>query len=149
MGYTYAAGSLQEPAALKAEAAPATKVVHVTGVNRAAIRGSFLVSVFANIGDQRIHVGTEAVLSRWSVQSCANCQTHLEVKASFNLSPDHQQLLGANVSSADQYDVVISTRDDNFNAEIANRILPKPETFLAAPVDAPQSRKQTVRLSIR
>jgi tyrosinase len=149
LGYTYAPGSLQEPAALKAEAAPATKVVHVTGVNRAAIRGSFLVSVFANIGDQRIHVGTEAVLSRWSVQSCANCQTHLEVKASFNLSPDHQQLLGANVSSADQYDVVISTRDDNFNAEIANRIPPKPETFLAAPVDAPQSRKQTVRLSIR
>jgi len=53
----------------------------VSGINRAPIRGSFLVSVFGNVGGERVHLGTEAVLSRWNVQYCANCQTHLEVKA--------------------------------------------------------------------
>jgi tyrosinase len=113
------------------------------------MRGSFLVSLFANIGDQRVHVGTEAVLSRWSVQSCANCQTHLEVKTSFSLSPDHQRLLGANLSSPDQYDVVITSRDDTFNAEIANNVPTQSEPSLLRSADAGQPRKQTVRLSIR
>jgi tyrosinase len=108
-----------------------------------------LVSLFANIDGQRVHVGTEAVLSRWSVQSCANCQTHLEVKASFSLSPDHQRLLGTNLSSPDQYEVVITSRDDTFNAEIANNKLIKSESSLVRSADEAQPRKQTVRLSIR
>jgi tyrosinase len=57
----------------------------VSGINRAPIRGSFLVSVFGNVGGERVHLGTEAVLSRWNVQYCANCQTHLEVKAVFGV----------------------------------------------------------------
>ena len=149
LGYTYGPGSLQEVAALKTEAAPATKVVHVSGVNRASMRGSFLVSLFANIDGQRVHVGTEAVLSRWSVQSCANCQTHLEVKASFSLSPDHQRLLGTNLSSPDQYEVVITSRGDTFNAEIANNKLVKSEPSLVRSADEAQPRRQIVRLSIR
>jgi tyrosinase len=149
LGYTYGPGSLQEVAALKTEAAPTTKVVHVSGVNRASNRGSFLVSLFANIDGQRVHVGTEAVLSRWSVQSCANCQTHLEVKASFSLSPDHQRLLGTNLSSPDQYEVVITSRDDTFNAEIANNKLATSEPSFVRSADEAQPRKQTVRLSIR
>ena len=149
LGYTYGPGSLQEAAALKTEAAPATKVVHVSGVNRASMRGSFLVSLFANIDGQRVHVGTEAVLSRWSVQSCANCQTHLEVKASFSLSPDHQRLLGTNLSSPDQYEVVITSRGDTFNAEIANNKLVKSEPSLVRSADEAQPRRQIVRLSIR
>ena len=62
-----------------------SKVICVSGINRAPIRGSFLISAFANMSGKRYHVGNEAVLSRWNVQYCANCQTHLEVKAFFGL----------------------------------------------------------------
>ena len=84
LGYTYGPGSLTETesAAVAAENA-ATKVVRISGVNRAPIRGSFLISAFARVGGKRVHLGTHGVLSRWSVQGCANCQTHLEVKAHF------------------------------------------------------------------
>ena len=87
LGYTYGPGSLENLATPHAavDAPVAAKAVHVSGLNRAPIRGSFLVSAFANIGGKRYHVGTEAVLSRWSVKYCANCQTHLEVKTVFPL----------------------------------------------------------------
>jgi tyrosinase len=80
LGYTYSSGSLTGigPAPAPPDSAPA-KVVTVSGINRAPAPGSFLVSVYANVGDQRVHLGTEAVLSRWNTQYCANCQTHLEV----------------------------------------------------------------------
>ena len=58
-----------------------TKMVRVAGINRAQIRGSFLVSTFAVIDSERHLIGTEAVLSRWNVSGCANCQTHVETKA--------------------------------------------------------------------
>jgi tyrosinase len=62
--------------------------------------------VFANIGNERVRLGTEAVLSRWSVQGCANCQTHLEVKAFFGLHAfDSESIEDAT------FDVEIRTRD--------------------------------------
>ena len=82
LGFTYGAGSLDTPPAPMAlREDSSTQVIRVTGINRASIRGSFLVSSFLNVGGKKLHIGTEAVLSRWSVQGCANCQTHLEVKA--------------------------------------------------------------------
>lgn len=98
LGYSYGPGSLDtvddatrvalglEPAA-ELQAAAAAPVVHVTGINRAAIRGSFLISAFATIDGKRQHLGTEAVLSRWNVMGCANCQTHLQAGAEFSLRP--------------------------------------------------------------
>ena len=107
LGYTYDAGSLEEQAEL--EALPpghSTKVIRVFGLNRAPIRGSFLVAAFATIGGKRYHVGTEAVLSRWSVQGCANCQTHLEVKAFIGLHRfSAESLEGA------EYEIEVRTRD--------------------------------------
>jgi tyrosinase len=89
LGYTYGPGSLDtalgvEPAAELEEEAP---VVHVSGINRAAIRGSFLISAFAVVDGERQLLGTEAVLSRWDVMGCANCQTHLQAQAAFSLAP--------------------------------------------------------------
>jgi tyrosinase len=94
LGFTYSHGSLEElvegPLAVAAKEARSriTRALHVTGVNRARIRGSFLISAFAVIDGKPQHLGTEAVLSRWSVQGCANCQTHLEATATFPL-PEH------------------------------------------------------------
>jgi len=86
LGYTYAKGSLEEaPAKLAAVAGNSTKTVAITRVNRAPIRGSFVITATAVVDGERHMLGAEAVLSRWSVQGCANCQTHLEVKAFFGL----------------------------------------------------------------
>ena len=87
----------------------------VSGINRAPIRGSFLVSVFGNVGGQRVHLGTEAVLSRWNVQYCANCQTHLEVKAFVGVHASDDALRAAAPNDAlldtASYEVEIHTRD--------------------------------------
>jgi tyrosinase len=109
LGYTYGSGSLESSLTTESDAVPPGShraVVQVSGINRAPIRGSFLVSAFVTIDGQRHHLGTEAVLSRWSVQGCANCQTHLEVKAFFAL----HGLNDATASSA-AFDVEIRTRD--------------------------------------
>ena len=62
LGYTYGPGSLEAPAAVAALAAApghSTKVVRVAGINRAAIRGSFLISAFATIDGKKQLLGTE------------------------------------------------------------------------------------------
>ncbi len=123
LGYTYSIGSLDKPdwssesAVLMAVEAPA-KQIRVTGINRAPIKGSFLVSVFATDSNGKKHlIGTEGVLSRWNVQACANCQTHLEVRAAFDLPHSvNEQLEGA------QYDVEIRTRDGVLNDDTAMTI---------------------------
>lgn len=109
LGYTYGPGSLEKASKLllvETEPTRSRKKLHVSGINRAAIRGSFLISAFANVGGKRHHIGTEAVLSRWSVQGCANCQTHLEAQAHFGLSAfTDEDLKHAN------YEIEIRTRD--------------------------------------
>jgi tyrosinase len=115
LGFTYGPGSLEEAPTLAAAAAAPSHVVAVTGINRAPIRGSFLVSVFGNVGGQRVHLGTDAVLSRWNVQYCANCQTHLEVKSFVNVPASGHAALAATtpeaLASTASYDVEIHTRD--------------------------------------
>ncbi|TRX35540.1 hypothetical protein FNW52_10905 [Flavobacterium sp. ZT3R18] len=41
---------------------------------------------------KKCNIGTEAVLSRWNSKYCANCQTHIEVKAHFELPVKEEQL---------------------------------------------------------
>lgn len=99
LGYTYGPGSLEDHAmfaALRPDE-DASRMVRIGGIDRGKIRGSFLISAFAHVDGQRQHLGTEAVLSRWHVDGCANCQTHLEAKATISLHgmqaaavPDHQ-----------------------------------------------------------
>ncbi len=88
LGFTYGPGSLDETdktMLLQAKKSYNTKVIKVSRINKAPISGSFMVSAFVTLGGEKLHLGTEAVLSRWNSQYCANCQTHLEVKAFFEL----------------------------------------------------------------
>lgn len=108
LGFTYSKGSLDdEPTqALYAKVGGSQKMIRVSRINKAPIRGSFLVSAFANIDGKRHHIGTEAVLSRWSSKYCVNCQTHLEVKAFFGLDGfDENKLASA------EYEIEIKGRD--------------------------------------
>ncbi|PFH63444.1 hypothetical protein XA68_10036 [Ophiocordyceps unilateralis] len=86
IGYTYqlpgqAPGQPQEPR-MPPKLALCPQLI-ISGVNRAAISGSFSISAWALSNDSsgpRL-VGIEPVLSRWHVSGCANCQAHLEVRA--------------------------------------------------------------------
>ncbi|KAF6823708.1 tyrosinase [Colletotrichum plurivorum] len=78
LGYTY--DSPEPP-----RAAPPSKpspILAINDVYRSDIGGSFLISAWANLETgEKVLVGTEAVLSRWHVAGCQNCQNHLEVRA--------------------------------------------------------------------
>ncbi len=116
LGYTYGPGSLDDVAAAKAmlAAAPSAPAVRVRGINRAAIRGSFLISAFANVEGKRLHLGTEAILSRWSVQGCMNCQAHLEAKAAIGLHGLSESDLGNA-----RYEVEVRTHDQVYHSSVA------------------------------
>jgi tyrosinase len=123
MGVTYSSGSLEDlsppPVAGQPPATapvPAdTKVVAVSGIDRSQHRGSFLVSLFANVGGERVHVGTQAILSRWNVEGCANCQTHLQAHAYFSVPPAGTGVLTSaargSLGAVSDYDVEITTRN--------------------------------------
>jgi tyrosinase len=112
LGYKYDHGSLEDQPPLLAAAHAPEPVhrVHVAGINRSAIRGSFLVSAFAVIGGKKQNLGTEAVLSRWHVDGCANCQTHLEVRAAIPIPT-----LAAEALQSDHVGVEVRTRDGVLN----------------------------------
>jgi len=92
LGYTYGPGSLDghtaapQPMALEAPAEP-VQTVHVAGIDRSKIRGSFLIATWADLEGKRQLIGIEPVLSRWQVAGCANCQTRLRVSADLPLPP--------------------------------------------------------------
>jgi len=58
------------------------KALVVSGINRNLIHGSYIVYVFGEVVDKdglpkQVLLDSESVLSRWHVQGCANCQTHV------------------------------------------------------------------------
>ncbi|HEX5609800.1 MAG TPA: tyrosinase family protein [Solirubrobacterales bacterium] len=86
--YTYGEGSLEDlpgPSPEQLASAAGEPKLHVSGIDRGGIRGSFLIVASAEIEGERKVIGSEAVLSRWHVGGCANCQTHLMAGASFPL----------------------------------------------------------------
>lgn len=122
LGYSYGPGSLEQPAmaAVAADAASGAKTVSVRGLNRARIRGSFLISAFATVDGVRQHIGTEAVLSRWHVDGCANCQTHIEGRAAIGT---HTLGAAAAKVTPDQIEVQVRTRDGVLGGEAQSKAM--------------------------
>lgn len=87
LGYAYGPGSLDEyaePATLSAsKSADLPLSIHVSGVDRSKVAGSFIIAAYREVNGVQQLVGVDAVLSRWTVSGCANCQTHLRVAAHF------------------------------------------------------------------
>lgn len=132
LGIVYSPGSLQEVPETKLAAAPNLRNVHISGLSRAPIQGSFVIEVYADVegnGEKEL-IGYESVLSRWNVMRCVNCQTHLEVKASFPL------LLAENAARTDasQIEVVVKKRRQD-----------GPVLFAEARAAAPQQPKVEIR----
>jgi tyrosinase len=91
LGYTYGPGSLDQYAekteamAFTADAGEPARTVHVAGLNRAKIPGSFLIALYADVDGEKRLIDVDPVLSRWNVVGCANCRNHLEAMADFRV----------------------------------------------------------------
>jgi tyrosinase len=85
LGYTYGPGSLdvyaEKGAGWSSDAIDLSQNVHVAGIDRSKVAGSFVIAAYRNVDGIQQLLGAEAVLSRWNVSGCANCQTHLRVSA--------------------------------------------------------------------
>jgi tyrosinase len=125
LGYTYGAGSLESQPALMAQGQDeTTRTVHPQGVSRAHIRGSFLISLVGEIDEKKHVLGTEAVLSRWHVDGCANCQTHLLVRPVFSLHG-----LGEEVLPKSKISVEVHIRDERQGTPALKALALKPLNF--------------------
>ncbi|KAK0642875.1 hypothetical protein B0T16DRAFT_414886 [Cercophora newfieldiana] len=87
LAYTYGPGSFDflvdavsgHGDGLEEAAPPLVTVAHVSDISRADYRGSFVIRTSVDIGGgKEVEIGREAVLSRWHVGGCANCQNHLQ-----------------------------------------------------------------------
>jgi tyrosinase len=78
LGYSYGPSSLDGIHELPFHADKPHLRVAINGINRAEIQGSFLITLYEIINNEHHLVGVEAVLSRWHVKKCKNCQFHLE-----------------------------------------------------------------------
>ena len=148
LGYTYTTFSLEEEPTVAAAAPTPAKVVTVSGISRARYRGSFLISLFGPGDDSPVHLGTRAVLSRWNVENCANCQTHLEVRAFFAVPTAGTGLMAAAteevLADASSYQVVIQDRDGVKTPPATYR-----DGVALSAVDAETAQKPLYRLEIR
>ena len=109
LGYQFGPGSLDEYANpdILPPPFPTGPVVHVSGINRGAIAGSFVIAAHAEIDGKTQLIGYEAVLSRWHVAGCANCQLHLESQAAFPV-PQHLHAVLAQASPRDETKITAS-----------------------------------------
>ncbi|KAF3928079.1 Tyrosinase [Arthrobotrys entomopaga] len=65
-------------------------LVRAFGLSKDTISGSFVLEIYAVRGNDEILIHREAILSRWGIQGCLNCQNHLELNI---FAPVHQDLL--------------------------------------------------------
>ena len=133
LGYTYGPGSFTDEKANPQRSfmgihnqplpGPAKATLAISGLNRGAIGGSFVISTWGTINGERQLLGTEAVLSRKHTQGCANCQTHLNVKSFVPLHglPDEESVQKA------ELEVRVHTHDDPLGLKLG-------ETVKRAPV---------------
>lgn len=103
LGYTYGPGSLDSYAeaapaeALRSFAEAPVRQIHVAGIDRSKIGGSFVVAAYQEVDGVHRLVDAEAILSRWNVTGCANCQTRLRATSNFAISADKAQAGGIKV----------------------------------------------------
>lgn len=115
LGYTYGPGSLDELAAPPAAALAVTErtgpALRVSGINRGRIAGSFVIEAYVESGDGPRLIGEESVLSRWHVEGCANCQTHLLASAVFELPEPIATAFTEGPAAAPNVSIAVRTRD--------------------------------------
>lgn len=113
LGYTYKFSMPQTPTPMALSALPKAPKIKISNIDRSTIQGSFIISAWTPNTEERGPrlLGVEAVLSRWNVAECENCQRHLEVETWF-------QPIGLSSSDAKEAKVFLHTRrteeNDNY-----------------------------------
>jgi len=127
LGYSYGPGSLdgyatkQLAAMVDGDGADgATRSVHVDGLDRSKLRGSFIISAFAEVDGEMQAIGHEAVLSRWHVEGCANCMAHSTASADFPLPADARATAEG---TTDAVQVLVTTRQDVLQSRESDALL--------------------------
>jgi tyrosinase len=139
LGYSYGIGSLDvnnDPAPHSLPTEPIVRIVRVSNVSRSHYAGSFVIRTHVELPNGgRVEVGREAVLSRWNVAGCANCQGYLDEKSFIALDEKMMKtLMGSNETEKDmKFHVTIQTRDFGGNCIVEPRRQPVVE-FLQMPV---------------
>lgn len=141
LGYSYGPGSLdqfaqqQDSAGVDSDLAVGpTRSVHVDGLDRSKLRGSFVISAFAEVDGSMQAIGHEAVLSRWQVDGCANCLSRLNASADFPLPPSAR---ATSERTTDSVHVRVTTRHD---------VLASRQTGAFAAAARPQAPSFTVEI---
>ncbi|KAJ4316694.1 hypothetical protein N0V84_007742 [Fusarium piperis] len=117
LGYSYGPGSLDmdnKPALHTPPTEPIVRIVHVSNIKRSDYAGSFVIRTHVDLPDGgTIEIGREAVLSRWNVAGCANCQDHLDENSFIALDEKTMRALkGSNGAEKDiKFHVQMQTRD--------------------------------------
>ena len=92
LGYSFGDGSLSQLQQGDVPPLAPGPVVQVSRINRGGISGSFVIAAHAEVDGKMELIGYEAVLSRWHVAGCMNCQLHLEAKATIPIPPHLSEL---------------------------------------------------------
>ncbi|KAI6766005.1 hypothetical protein HG530_007075 [Fusarium avenaceum] len=120
LGYIYGPGSLDvhETAPHTSPMESIVRIARVSNVSRSDYSGSFVIRTNVELPDGRtVEVGREAVLSRWNVGGCANCQHHLDENSFIAIHEKTMGLLkGGNRDEKDiKFHVKIQSRDFDGN----------------------------------
>jgi len=85
LGYSYENVTGPSPRLGLTPVKPAQVVAHLSGVNKADVRGSFMIGVFGTVAGKEQLLGMESVLSRWHIDGCGACQVHSNVRVNLPL----------------------------------------------------------------
>ncbi|KAM0340584.1 hypothetical protein ACHAPU_010421 [Fusarium lateritium] len=116
LGYSYGPGSLdvqKDPARYTPPTEPIARVVRVSNVSRSDYAGSFIIRTNVKLPDGRtVEIGREAVLSRWNVAGCSNCQDHLNENSFIAIDEKTMGTLKGDGTEKDvKFHVKIQSRD--------------------------------------
>ncbi|KAJ4089828.1 hypothetical protein NW760_012624 [Fusarium oxysporum] len=96
--YSYGPGSLDvDPGRYTPPTEPIASIARVHNISRADYAGSFVIRTHVELPDGRnVEVGREAVLSRWNVAGCRNCQDHLDENSFISIDKKTMETLKGN-----------------------------------------------------
>ncbi|CEI60317.1 Tyrosinase [Fusarium venenatum] len=124
--YSYGPGSLDienVPGRYMPPKEPIARIVRVHDINRSDYAGSFVIRTHIKLPNgSTVEVGREAVLNRWNVAGCSNCQNHLNENSFIPIDgKTMDNLKGENGTDNIKFEVQIQTRGfagDGFRAPV-------------------------------
>ncbi|RKL31424.1 hypothetical protein BFJ72_g11058 [Fusarium proliferatum] len=115
LGYSYGPGSLDnDPARFEPPTEPIANIARVHNVSRADYAGSFVIRTHVELpSGEKVEVGREAVLSRWNVAACRNCQDHLDENSFIAIDDKTMEVLKGNADDKEKikFHVQIQSRE--------------------------------------